>query len=88
VTGASNWRATLIPCGSRPSTAALTRLGARKASEICHIDVALIAGLPRGDTVDRRCAGLDLGQPLAFARNRGNELDPSVGADWKGWGSC
>jgi hypothetical protein len=32
--GASNRRATPIPSGSRPSTAALTRLGARNASEI------------------------------------------------------
>jgi hypothetical protein len=32
--GASNGRATPIPLGSRPSTAALTRLSARKASEI------------------------------------------------------
>jgi hypothetical protein len=32
--GASNRRATPIPDGSRPSTAALMRLGARKASEI------------------------------------------------------
>jgi hypothetical protein len=33
-TGASNRRATPIPCGSRPSTAALMRAGARKANEI------------------------------------------------------
>jgi hypothetical protein len=32
--GASNRRATPIPCGSPPSTAAWTRLGARNASEI------------------------------------------------------
>jgi hypothetical protein len=59
--GASNKRATPIPCGSPPSTAALTRLGARKASEM---DVALAAALPCRNAVDCRGAGLDLGQPL------------------------
>ena len=40
--GASNRRATPIPCGSRPSTAALTRLGARKASEIVMLTWRLL----------------------------------------------
>jgi hypothetical protein len=48
-----------------------------------HVDVALAAGLPGGDTVDCRSAGRDLGQPLSSARNRGDELRASVGADRK-----
>jgi hypothetical protein len=48
-----------------------------------HIDVALAAGLPRGDAVDCCGAGLDLGQPLPSARDGGDELDPGVGADRK-----
>jgi len=36
-TGASNRRAAPMPCGNRPSTAAVTRLGARKAREIVMV---------------------------------------------------
>jgi hypothetical protein len=48
-----------------------------------HVDVALAAGLPCGDTVDCYGVGLDLGQPLPSARNRGDELRASIGADQK-----
>jgi hypothetical protein len=47
----------------------------------CHIDVALAAGFPCRDAVDCCGADLDLGQPPPSARNRGDELDPGVGAD-------
>jgi hypothetical protein len=46
-----------------------------------HVDVALAAGLPRGNVVDCGSGGLDLGQPLPSARNRVDELDPDIGAD-------
>ena len=49
-----------------------------------HVDVALAAGLPAGDTVDCRCAGLDLGQPLPSARDGGDQLDPGVRPDRNG----
>ena len=49
-----------------------------------HVDVALAAGLPCGDAVDCHGGSLDLGQPLSSARNRGDELDPGVGADRTG----
>jgi hypothetical protein len=51
-----------------------------------HMDVALAAGLTCGDGVDRRGAGLDLGEPVSCARDRGDELDPGVGADRTGFG--
>ncbi len=47
--GKSARRATPMPCGSRPSMAALTRSGARKASEIVHIHLADAAPLSLGD---------------------------------------
>jgi hypothetical protein len=50
-----------------------------------HMDVALAAGLPYGDAFDRRGAALDLGDPLSCARDRGDELDPGVGADRTGY---
>jgi hypothetical protein len=40
--GASKKRATPIPRGSRPSTAALTRLGARKANDIVMLTWGLL----------------------------------------------
>jgi hypothetical protein len=42
-----------------------------------HIDVALAAGLTCGDGVDSG-AGLDLGEPVSCARDRGDELDPGA----------
>jgi hypothetical protein len=47
-----------------------------------HIDVALAAGLAIGNVVDRRGAGLDLGQPPPAPRNRGDELGPGVSPNW------
>jgi hypothetical protein len=51
-----------------------------------HMNVALAAGFTFGDGVDRRGAGLDLGEPVSYARDRGDELDPGVGADRAGFG--
>jgi hypothetical protein len=47
--GMSASRATPMPRGSRPSIAALTRSGARKASENRHVDLADAAALLSGD---------------------------------------
>jgi hypothetical protein len=47
---------------------------------ICHVDVSFAAGLAR--VVDGRGTGLDLGQPLPSARNRG-DVDLCVGANRK-----
>ena len=48
-----------------------------------HVDMSLAAGLPCRNVVERCNAGLDLGQPLPTARDRGNEPRPGVGADRK-----
>jgi hypothetical protein len=45
------------------------------------MNVALATGLALGDAVERRAAGLDLGQPLPSASDCGDQLDPGIGAD-------
>jgi hypothetical protein len=50
-------------------------------------DVALAAGLPCGDAVDRCGTGFDFGQPLPSPCDRSDELDPGIGTDREdcGW---
>jgi hypothetical protein len=43
--------------------------------------MSLAAVLPCRNVIDCRDAGLDLRKPMPSARNRGDELDPCVGAD-------
>jgi hypothetical protein len=46
-----------------------------------HINVTLAAGLPCGNEIDCRDAGLDVGPLLPSPRDRGDQLDPGVGWD-------
>jgi hypothetical protein len=72
--------ATPIPCGSRPSTAALTRLGERKASEIVMFTCQLLQSFRAAMASMVAVPRLDLGQPL-LARDYSDELGSAVVAD-------
>jgi hypothetical protein len=67
-------------CGSRPSMAALTRSDARKASEICHVDLSRAAVFPLGDAVRTCCWISDqFIKPTTAAGNRCHQSNTRLG---------
>jgi hypothetical protein len=87
------------PCGRRPEQAGdtdcarqptidsgLDEAWCEEGERDRHMDVAPAAGLPCGNGFDCRGAALDLTEPQPCARDRGDELDPAVGADRTGFG--
>ena len=80
--GRSRRRATPIPCGSRPSMAALTRSGARKASEIVMLTFRDAAALALCDAFGIGSGiGHEFIEPAAPPRNRCDQQRAVLGAD-------
>ena len=83
--GRSARRVTPMPCGSRPSMAALTRSGARKASEMVMLTLRTLHRLALRDALRiRRGVGDEFVEPTAASRDRCDQECAGLGPDRAG----